>query len=327
MPTRIFGMEPWIRCPLGLLLIALNVTQLRGACPNVTHGVSFDGGDIAAVAGASAGDCCEACRGNPACQAWTLYNGGCYLKDATSGAPTSCDSCVSGLAEASAEQPTCKVLDGRDARPDGNNFTSVPVSTSGQCCGVCGFTPGCVAWTYYRGVCYMKATFQGTVPCVDCTAGTLERGDTRALPAKFDMAGITFTGGRYCPNVTMGSEDSRHSLQHLASTGANWVSIVVTQYQWNISSTSIFPLYNGSKVRDVTSGYYEFITLTDAEVTAAIRHAHELGLKVMLKPHVDLLRNNKPSGQVRISRFLEFILGCTLDCTLGFRSSFFLNYI
>lgn len=41
---------------------------------------------------------------------------------------------------------------------------------------------------------------------------------------------------RYCPNVTFGSDKAALSLQHLASTGANYVSIVVTQYmvrlQW-----------------------------------------------------------------------------------------------
>merc|ERR1712224_1000029 len=41
---------------------------------------------------------------------------------------------------------------------------------------------------------------------------------------------------------------------------------------------------------------YEFITLTNDEIKVAIRHAHNLGLKVMLKPHIDLLRNNKPHG-------------------------------
>lgn len=53
----------------------------------------------------------------------------------------------------------------------------------------------------------------------------------------------------------------------------------------------------GSAVGDTTSRYYEFITLTTQEVQAAVRHAKSLGLKVMLKPHVDLLRDNKPLGR------------------------------
>lgn len=119
----------------------------------------------------------------------------------------------------------------------------------------------------------------------------------RPLPDKWNMSGITFTGGRYCPEVAMGGNESFASLQRLASTGANWVSIVVTWYQWNISSTEIFPLYNASLVNDTTSHYYTFVTLSNAEVTAAIKHAHALGLSVMLKPHIDLLRDNKPDGR------------------------------
>jgi len=42
-------------------------------------------------------------------------------------------------------------------------------------------------------------------------------------------------------------------MKHLQSTGATWVSIVVTQYQWNITSTEIFPLYNGSEVTSLVT--------------------------------------------------------------------------
>ncbi len=108
------------------------------------------------------------------------------------------------------------------------------------------------------------------------------------------MSGITFTGGRYCPNVTMGSAAGLLSLDHLASTGANWVSIVVTQYQTSINTTSIFPLYNASAV---SAEYYVYVTIGEGDLLAAIRHAHELGLQVMLKPHVDPLTDNAPIGK------------------------------
>ena len=89
---------------------------------------------------------------------------------------------------------------------------------------------------------------------------------------------MTFTGGRYCPEIAYGTDASEESMRWLQTTGTNWVSIVVTQYQWNISSTEIFPLYNGSVVKDTTSHYYTFITQTDQEVEAAIRYAHSLGM-------------------------------------------------
>lgn len=67
--------------------------------------------------------------------------------------------------------------------------------------------------------------------------------------------------------------DADLSLAWLADTGATWVSVIVTQYQDNVDSTAIAP----------TEG-----TPTDADVVHAIAAAHDLGLKVMLKPHVDL---------------------------------------
>jgi hypothetical protein len=94
----------------------------------------------------------------------------------------------------------------------------------------------------------------------------------------------------------MGSAKSLQSLVRLSSTGANWVAIVVTQYQWTIDDTAIMPLYDPAQVRDTTSRYYTFVTLTPDELRAGIRHAKGLGLKVLLKPHVDLLRGNKPLG-------------------------------
>ena len=66
-----------------------------------------------------------------------------------------------------------------------------------------------------------------------------------------------------------------YSLELLSSTGANWISLIVTGYQANYLSTAI----------DRSSAH----TPTDAELIHVIQQAHSLGLKVMLKPHVDLL--------------------------------------
>lgn len=81
------------------------------------------------------------------------------------------------------------------------------------------------------------------------------------------MSYATWWSGSYS------TPDADLALAHLADTGANWVSIIVTQYQDNLNSTAIAP----------TAG-----TPTDADVIHAITEAHQLGLKVMLKPHVDL---------------------------------------
>lgn len=79
---------------------------------------------------------------------------------------------------------------------------------------------------------------------------------------------------------------STRSLEHLQSTGANWVAIVVTQYQDKIDTTDIYPLYD-----PIYSDYYTYITATNQELASAIEKAHELNMKVMLKPHIDLTRD------------------------------------
>lgn len=78
--------------------------------------------------------------------------------------------------------------------------------------------------------------------------------------------------------------DSDVSLAHLSETGANWISLIVTCYQDNLGSTRISA--NES-------------TPTDEDLIQAVGQAHSLGLKVMLKPHLDLA--NDPShwrGQI-----------------------------
>ena len=39
----------------------------------------------------------------------------------------------------------------------------------------------------------------------------------------------------------------------------------------------------------VAAEYYTYVTIAEADLLAAVRHAHALGLKVLLTPHVDPL--------------------------------------
>jgi len=85
--------------------------------------------------------------------------------------------------------------------------------------------------------------------------------------------------------------DSDLSLAHLAETGANWISLIVTCYQENLGSTRIAA---------------DESTPTDDDLIHAIAQAHSLGLKVMLKPHLDL--SNDPShwrGQIGLAYTTE----------------------
>ncbi len=66
------------------------------------------------------------------------------------------------------------------------------------------------------------------------------------------------------------------SLSELAETGANWISLIVTCYQDRIGSTSIFASET---------------TPSDTDLIHVMNRAHSLGLKVMLKPHLDLWKD------------------------------------
>ena len=70
-----------------------------------------------------------------------------------------------------------------------------------------------------------------------------------------------------------GAAFSDISLSNLAKTGTQWVGIHATWYQDTINSTEIKPSQK---------------TPTDESVIHAIQQAHKLGLKVMLKPQVDV---------------------------------------
>jgi hypothetical protein len=71
----------------------------------------------------------------------------------------------------------------------------------------------------------------------------------------------------------LGRAASDASLHQLADTNTEWVAFVPTWYQAHYNSTEIGPAAK---------------TPTDESLIHAIQQAHDLGLKVMLKPHVDL---------------------------------------
>ena len=140
--------------------------------------------------------------------------------------------------------------------------------------------------------------------------------------------GMSYTG--YWENAYVGA-GARASLRELHATGADWAMVLVTVYQDDVDSTTITRT--------------EPNTPTDASLTSIIAYAHHLGLKVMLKPHVDLL--NDPShwrGQIgpdftdadwtawfaaydeqivhyatlaAATKCEQFSVGCELDSTVG----------
>ncbi len=103
-------------------------------------------------------------------------------------------------------------------------------------------------------------------------------------------------------NSTFLSDESDESLKNLKSTGTEWVSLVTTWYQKDGHSTEIEP--------DKDS------TPTDESIIHAIDVIHSMGMKVMLKPHVDLYNdewrgeisfNNEKDWQEWFSSYKNFI--------------------
>ena len=106
--------------------------------------------------------------------------------------------------------------------------------------------------------------------------------------AYLEMKGMTYTSDRYCNNVTFDSPRSFASLYHLRTTGANYIAIVVTEFIDHSTSTDIHPIYEKPYPKD---NYYVYRTATINELTAAINYAHEIGFSVMLKPHLDIVKD------------------------------------
>ena len=75
--------------------------------------------------------------------------------------------------------------------------------------------------------------------------------------------------GYYNPN-------SVKSIERLASIGVNWAAVITTWYQDRCESTEIYAL--------------DEKTPSEQGLRFAIRKMHELGIKVMLKPHLELIK-------------------------------------
>lgn len=94
------------------------------------------------------------------------------------------------------------------------------------------------------------------------------------------MCFITMSKDRY------GTPESDASLKEMSKIGVKWVAIVTTWYQDKCSTTSIFPSKDSP---------------TDESVIHAIKTIHSLGMKVMIKPHLDLLDLSEGSWRGEIT--------------------------
>ena len=97
----------------------------------------------------------------------------------------------------------------------------------------------------------------------------VEQADSIAPPSfQQGMSYATWWQGQYS------TPEADQALAELAATGAEWIALIVTCYQETYLDTEI--------TCDLPR------TPTDGDLAHVIQSAHNLGLKVMLKPHIDL---------------------------------------
>ena len=104
------------------------------------------------------------------------------------------------------------------------------------------------------------------IPCLLA----LNRGQAHAAGPAARQKGMSFVawwGGDYS------TQAADQSLAELKQAGPDWISVIVVRYQDTIASTTIQSLP---------------ATASDEDLVHVINLAHSMGLKVMLKPHVDL---------------------------------------
>jgi hypothetical protein len=84
--------------------------------------------------------------------------------------------------------------------------------------------------------------------------------------------GMTYTTWPLFDSGKFGTPDADLALTNITGIGADWIALIVTQYQTDLDTTTIYPTTN---------------TESDADLIHAINQAHKLGLKVMFKPQLD----------------------------------------
>ena len=109
------------------------------------------------------------------------------------------------------------------------------------------------------------------VGCGGGSSPTAPASPTPSPATRFELNGVTHVSWWHDEYGYSAGTDSRRAL---AATGASWSGLLTTWYMERASSNEIRPVAQRSNADDVVRG--------------AIAELHGLGLKVMLKPHVDV---------------------------------------
>jgi len=124
------------------------------------------------------------------------------------------------------------------------------------------------------------------------TTGGESNGSNEDSATPSGASGLTWSDFKGIQYVSWWNNDyeqpkSDSSLDDLRSTGANYVGILVTWYMPTYTSNTIDPDNDKSP--------------TDAAVVEAINDVHARGMKVMLKPHIDVTDESRWRGEIEPS--------------------------
>jgi hypothetical protein len=111
------------------------------------------------------------------------------------------------------------------------------------------------------------------MPVSESTSTTQEPKPAPVVIADADQEGFA---APLWDDTEYGEEPFLSTMVEIAGTGAEWVTLVPTWYQDAFDSSEVYAERPGR-------------TATDESLVASIAHAKALGLKVMLKPHIDLV--------------------------------------
>ncbi|KAF0713974.1 hypothetical protein As57867_004114, partial [Aphanomyces stellatus] len=156
---------------------AFLATSIVGQTCSRIPDVDFQGNDITSTTQANPANCCQDCVATPGCQVYNWDNGVCYLKSAQ-GPRVSAPGTVSGvLSTGPTPKPspttpgTCSVL--KDVDLDGADIKSTSQAKAENCCADCQATPGCKAYNWFDGVCYLKSAQGNKSPLPGAVSGVL----------------------------------------------------------------------------------------------------------------------------------------------------------
>ncbi|RHY98894.1 hypothetical protein DYB26_011277 [Aphanomyces astaci] len=137
---------------------------VASTCSPVEVNTDYAGEDIAGVAG-PLDACCDACKGNDKCNAYSWFNGVCYLKGKRRGASPNAHVQSARVYKCVAPQVSTDYV--------GNDIGSVLAEAAEDCCALCRSTANCKAYSFAQGVCYLKSAKGATKSNGGVTSATV----------------------------------------------------------------------------------------------------------------------------------------------------------